>query len=208
MSRIKYFIKKHPELFEYLPSENIHPHDHLINRCFLKFFPTKYFTPNRITLFRVLMTPVVFFLILHAQYKVGAVFFLLVAFTDVIDGSMARTRNQITRFGMLFDPLADKLLIGSMVLLLVFRYFDFWLGIAILGIEIVFIAAAGVAKVKFKTIKMANLWGKIKMILQVLAVFVTLLALLLDFPVLLSIAAWIFCLAIGFAILSLFTHGI
>lgn len=208
MSRIKYFIKKHPELFEYLPSENIHSHDHLINRCFLKFFPTKYFTPNRITLFRVLMTPVVFFLILHAQYKVGAVFFLLVAFTDVIDGSMARTRNQITRFGMLFDPLADKLLIGSMVLLLVFRYFDFWLGIVILGIEIVFIAAAGVAKVKFKTIKMANLWGKIKMILQVLAVFVTLLALLLDFPVLLSIAAWIFGLAIGFAILSLFTHGI
>lgn len=208
MGRIKYFVEKHPDLFEYIPSENIHLHDQLIDRWFLRFFSAKYFTPNRITMFRVLMTPVVFFLILYVQYKVGVILFLLVAFTDAIDGSMARTRNQITRFGMLFDPLADKLLIGSMVLLLVFRYFNFWLGIAILGIEIVFIAAAGVAQIKFKTVKMANLWGKIKMTLQVLAVFVTLLALLLDFPILLSVAAWIFGLAIGFAILSLFTHGI
>jgi hypothetical protein len=46
------------------------------------------------------------------------------------------------------------------------------------------------------------------MVLQVLAVFITLLALLLDFPALFGIASWIFGLAIGFAILSLFTYGI
>ena len=77
-----------------------------------------------------------------------------------------------------------------------------------MGIEIAFIAGAAIAKVRFKTVKMANLWGKIKMLLQVLAVFVTLLALLLDCPVLLTVAAWMFGIAIGFAVLSLFTHGI
>lgn len=159
-------------------------------------------------MFRILLTPAVFFLILYVQYEVGVALFLLTAFTDAIDGSMARTRNQITRFGILFDPLADKLLIGSMVLLLVFRYFNFWLGFTILGIEIIFIVGAAISKIKFKNTRMANLWGKIKMLLQVLAVFVTLLALLLDFPILLTVAAWMFGLAIGFAILSLFTHGI
>lgn len=208
MRRIKYFVEKHPELFEYLPATNINPHDRLMERWFLRFLPARYFTPNRITLLRILMTPVVFFLILFVQYKVGVALFLLTAFTDAIDGSMARTRNQITRFGMLFDPLADKLLIGSMVLLLVFRYFNFWLGFTILGIEIIFMVGATITKVKFRTIRMANLWGKMKMIFQVLAVFVTLLALLLDFPILLTVATWIFGLAIGFAILSLFTHGI
>lgn len=208
MRRIKYFVEKHPELFEYLPATSIHPHDRLMERWFLRFLPARYFTPNRITMFRILLTPAVFFLILYVQYEVGVALFLLTAFTDAIDGSMARTRNQITRFGILFDPLADKLLIGSMVLLLVFRYFNFWLGFTILGIEIIFIVGAAISKIKFKNTRMANLWGKIKMLLQVLAVFVTLLALLLDFPILLTVAAWMFGLAIGFAILSLFTHGI
>ena len=79
---------------------------------------------------------------------------------------------------------------------------------ATLGLEIVFISAAFVARYKFKTIRMANLWAKLKMILQVLAVFATLLALLLDFPIFLTIAAWLFGLAIGFAVISLFAHGI
>jgi len=134
--------------------------------------------------------------------------FVLTAATDAIDGSLARTRNKITEFGKLFDPLADKLLIGSMVLVLVFQHFDPLLGIAILGIEIAFILLALLAKYRFKTVRGANRWGKIKMILQVLAVFLTLLALLLEFPLLLTIAAWVFGIAIGFAVLSLFAHGV
>jgi phosphatidylglycerophosphate synthase len=114
----------------------------------------------------------------------------------------------VTRFGMLFDPLADKLLIGSMVLLLVFNYYPFWLGMTIIAIEIIFIIFALVAKYKFKTVRMANIWGKVKMILQVLAVFITLLALLLELPVLFNVAMWVFGAAIGLAIVSLFSHGV
>ena len=198
---------KHHDLFTYLPAKEIHPHDQLMQRTVLRLLP-RWVTPNQITLLRIILTPIVFAFVVFGDYTTGVILFLLTAFTDAIDGSLARTRNKITKFGMLFDPLADKLLIGLMVLVLVFQHFDIWLGVALLGIEIAIITSALVAKVMFKTVHAANLWGKIKMILQVLAVFLTLLALLLEFPLLLTAAAWIFGLAIGFAILSLFAHGV
>jgi len=186
---------------------HVYPHDHFMARTVLRLFPNTV-TPNMVTASRIIATPFVFLLILFDYNLVGIVAFILTAFTDAIDGSMARTRTQITKFGMMFDPLADKLLIGSLVLILVFRYYNIWLGVAILGIEILFMASALVAKYKFKTVRMANVWGKIKMILQVIAVCLTLLALLLDFPHLITVGAWVFGLAIGFAVVSLFAHGI
>jgi CDP-diacylglycerol--glycerol-3-phosphate 3-phosphatidyltransferase len=207
MKLVSRFTEKHPDLFTFLPAEEVHPHDHFLARTVLRWIP-KSITPNEITTLRILATPYVLYLIIEGYYTLGAIMFLLVAFTDALDGSMARTRNQVTRFGMMYDPLADKLLIGTMVLLLVFQYFNYWLGVAILGIEIVFILLALVARLKFHTVKSANRWGKIKMISQVCAMFLTLSALVLNIPYLLTAAAWIFGIAIGFAIISLFTQGI
>jgi CDP-diacylglycerol--glycerol-3-phosphate 3-phosphatidyltransferase len=207
MNFINRFKTKHSDMFLYLRAEEVHPHDHFLARTVLRLLPSGT-TPNQISIFRIFATPVVFLLILYGYYRIGIILFALVAFTDAMDGSLARTKNQITRFGMMIDPLADKLLIGSMVILLVFQHFHFLLGIAILGLEIAFIAGAVITKVKFKTVRMANGWGKIKMMAQVVAVCLTLVALLLDFPFLLTLAAGIFGLAIGFALLSLFTHGL
>ena len=207
MSYLQTFKSRHPDLFTYLPAEEIHPHDHFMARTILRFLPAR-MTPNQITLFRILATPVVFLMVMYDHYRLGVLSFVLVAFTDAIDGSLARTRNKITKFGMLFDPLADKLLIGSMVLLLVFENFDPWLGFALLGVEIIFIMTAAVAKIKFKTVRAANRWGKIKMLLQCIAVGLTMLALVFDAPILLTPAAGLFGLAIGFAVVSLFAHGI
>lgn len=207
MAPFKVFRKNHPDLFRYMKADHVHPHDHFIAATLLRFIP-KCVTPNEITLFRIAATPAVFLLILFEYYQIGTIAFLLVALTDAMDGSLARTTNKITKFGMLFDPLADKLLIGSMVLLLVFKYFHPLLGLAVLGIEITFIGLAFIARIKFKTVRAANLWGKLKMIFQVFAVFLTLAALLLSAPQLFSVAAGLFGLAIGFAVVSLFTHGL
>ena len=206
-NRLSAIKEKYPDLFEYLPAKEVFPHDHFMDRFVLRFLPS-YSTPNGITILRIALTPLVFLITLYGHYRFGVILFLLTAFTDAIDGSLARTRNKITRFGMLFDPLADKLLIGSMVLLLVFRYLNMYLGLVILGIEILFIVSALVAKIKFKRVHTADRWGKFKMILQVIAMSLVMIALLIDFPYLLTVAAWIFGLAIGFAILSLFRHGI
>ena len=217
MKFIDKFVADHEDMFVFLSEEeaspkqvhhhNVHPHDRLMAVTFLKLIP-KNISPNKVTTFRILMTPIVFLIILSGHYFTGIILFLLVALTDVIDGSMARTRRQITKFGMMYDPLADKFLIGSLILLLVFEYYNFWLGIALLGIEIAFIVSALVVRYRFKTVRMANIWGKIKMLLQVIAVFFTLAALLFNFPYLFTIGAWLFGLAIGFALVSLFSQGI
>lgn len=202
-----YSSPQHKDLFVFLKAEEVHPHDHFMNRVFLHWIPQTV-TPNHFTILRIIFTPFVFLLVLYGYYRLGVSLFVLTAFTDAIDGSLARTRNQITRFGILCDPLADKFLIGSMVLLLVFRYLNFWLGIAVLGLEVASITTAFIAKVKFKDIRMANLWGKIKMIFQVLAVFAILMALVFNDTYLFTIATWLFGLAIGSALISLFRRGI
>jgi len=207
MSLIKKWQIEKQDLFTFLPADKVHLHDQLIAKFFLKFLPT-WITPNQITIFRLLTTPLVFWVTYKESYLLGIVAFLLVAFTDALDGSLARTQNKITKFGILFDPLADKILIGSMVLLLVFKFLNPWLGVAIIAIEIIFIVSAVIFKYKFKKTQMANLWGKIKMILQVVAIFLLLLGLLLDYPILLTVASGVFGLVIGFALMSLFTHGI
>lgn len=201
------FVQHHPDLFVYKKAEHVFPHDSLMAKTVLRLLP-KQVTPNQVTGLRVLLTPLVIWLISTGHFVIGVILFVATAFTDVIDGSLARTRHKITTFGMLFDPIADKLLIGSLVLLLVFQHFHYSLGISVLGMEIVFVMTALIAKVRFHTVKAANLWGKVKMMLQVLAVFFTLVALVLSSPALLTLAAWTFGLAIGFAVLSLFTHGI
>ncbi|MBH41521.1 MAG: CDP-diacylglycerol--glycerol-3-phosphate 3-phosphatidyltransferase [Candidatus Magasanikbacteria bacterium] len=204
---IKRFIATNKPLFTFHKAEEIFLHDRFLYRFFLRVIPES-ITPNVITTIRVATTPIPFFLVLYGEYSIGAIVFLIVAFTDAVDGTLARVRSQVTRFGMLFDPLADKLLIGSMVILLVFQNFHYLLGVAILGIEILFIITALIAKIKFNSIFSANKWGKIKMALQVLAISFTLIALVFNTPHLLTFAFWCFGFAIGFALISLFSNGI
>lgn len=70
--------------------------------------------PNAITTFRVLLTPVVAILILQPSASsrlLGGIVFVVAAVSDLVDGAIARHRGQITDFGQLVDPIADKLLL-------------------------------------------------------------------------------------------------
>jgi len=78
--------------------------------------------PNVLTVARILMVPVMVLLLLDDRlgplYAAAAVFGVA-ALTDVADGHLARSRNMITRFGRLVDPVADKLLVGGALATLV-----------------------------------------------------------------------------------------
>ena len=141
------------------------------------------------------------------RYDVALWFFLLVASTDALDGAMARTRGQITTWGKIYDPLADKLLIGSMVFAIVLHYIDFWAAMVIIALEALIIASAWWQKHNNRMVE-ANVWGKIKMILQVAGTAFLLIAVVFDLEALLPFGAGAFYLAIAFAVVSLLTYGI
>ncbi len=184
----------------------LQPQDRILRYTILPLIP-KWVEPNHITLFRFFATPFVILLIVMENYVWGIPAFIFVAFTDAVDGSLARTRNQITDWGKLYDPLADKLLIGSMVFIIVMRYLNFYLALVLIVIEAIFIIGAWWRHRNGDKVQ-ADIWGKIKMNLQVIGVLFLLFALLFQIDGFFSISAGTFYLAIVFAIISLFSHGI
>lgn len=180
--------------------------DRILRATILRLIPRS-ITPNAVTVFRMVATPFVLWILVRGEYGWGMLAFLLAALTDAIDGAMARTRNQITDWGKMYDPLADKLLIGSVVVVLVMRELSFFLGAAILGIEMLFVISAWWRHKKGKVIE-ANRWGKMKMVLQVLGVTLLLVALVTAWSPLFPFSQATFFLAIIFALVSLVTYGI
>ena len=67
--------------------------------------------PNAITLFRFFLIPFILYFLFHEYFLVSTLLILFAAFTDLLDGYVARRYNQVTKSGILLDPLADKLLI-------------------------------------------------------------------------------------------------
>jgi len=187
-------------------SEKIFPHDYLVKWIVLWLFP-KWIKPNHITVFRFLTTPIVAFLMYYGHYSYGLIAFLLVAFTDTIDGSMARTRNEITEWGKVYDPLADKILISAVVFIIVLKYIGYWTAILIITIEVAIIITAWFRKYQGAKIQ-ANIWGKIKMLLQVLGVTLLLVSIVFGWGEILPLASGTLYVAIAFAIVSLLTYGI
>ncbi len=88
-----------------------YPQDIFLKKTILRLIP-KTIKPNHITLLRFFLTPIVIGAIIKEKNILALFLFLITAFTDAIDGAMARTRNQITQWGKIYDPLADKFLIG------------------------------------------------------------------------------------------------
>ena len=78
--------------------------------------------PNKLTITRILMVPAIVALLLLAADNtlvyIAGILFLLASFTDFLDGYLARKNNWITNFGKFMDPLADKLLICSVLICL------------------------------------------------------------------------------------------
>ena len=110
------------------------------------------------------------------------IFFVLASFTDFLDGYLARKNNQVTDLGKFLDPVADKLLVNSMVIFLVARptYADgqmtwsLWCAILLVARDIIVDALRFIAAQKGFVIA-ANIFGKAKTVLEMIAVSLVLL---------------------------------
>ncbi len=126
--------------------------------------------PNSITLLRILLIPVFVWLYLEPTPEralwAGLVF-SGAAFTDFLDGYLARRRGQITNLGKLLDPVADKLLVASGLILLVqVQQVAVWLAIVMIARELIVTGARAVAA-KEGLIVPADSLGKFKVIGQI-----------------------------------------
>lgn len=190
----------------YLHAEKIFPTDRLIAGLLLWMIP-RWITPNHITLFRIIATPFTVLLLYDKHYAFGVPMFFFVAFTDAIDGALARTRNMITPWGMMFDPLADKLLIIPVVCILVFSQLNIAVAAGIVATELLIVVLALLWRHAGGVIQ-ANGWGKIKMFLQVCGIIVLLLAIRFSSPDLVTIATIILTSSIAFGVVSIARKGI
>ena len=151
--------------------------------------------PNLLTVLRIALLPAVVWRFLNGDSKGALVFYVIAMLTDVVDGFVARTFNQITSLGKLLDPIADKL---SLLTLLTLFVMDGQIPVWVLGIilakEAMLVAGSAVA-FKHGVIVHALPIGKVTTISFVLSMVARFLSLreaadiLLGVSVVLSIAA-------------------
>ncbi len=190
-----------------MTNENIvlAPFDKLLGAVFIRFFP-KFIRPNHLTVLRILLTPFVLWLLWIEQWPWALGLFLFAAMTDAWDGAMARLRKQITLWGTMADPIADKLLVGTVVVLFVAKELNILFAILIVAVELLIVAGALYRRRQGRYAS-ANGYGKIKMFLQILGVSFLLLAKLAGMSLAVPFAIGTLSLAIAFAVISLFTYS-
>lgn len=134
--------------------------------------------PNALTLLRIFLVPVLVALLLtrteHGLF-LGALVFGLGVLTDYLDGYFARKRNQVTRLGILLDPIADKLLTTAAFISLVeMDAAPAWMVVIIVGREFAVTGLRNLAAGRGVLIAASGL-GKGKMVSQVVAILLLLL---------------------------------
>ena len=184
----------------------VQKHDYLLKYTIIPLIP-RWIVPNHFTVVRMLMIPVVLILLVMENYAWGVPLFFIAALTDMIDGSLARLRKQVTDWGSLYDPVADKLLISTVLIVTVAQHINPWLALVIIGLEILMVIGAMIRKRHGYKVQ-ANTWGKIKMCLQVTGVMALLIALWLGVDLFIPFSTAVFYMAIVFAVISLYTYGI
>jgi CDP-diacylglycerol--glycerol-3-phosphate 3-phosphatidyltransferase len=129
--------------------------------------------PNALTLFRILLVPVLVVALLDAAPSssvVAAVVFAAAAITDGLDGYIARSQRSITTFGKVMDPIADKLLIAAALITLVsLDRVAAWVAMVIIAREFA-VSGLRIAAGAQGVVIPASALGKFKTLTQVLAI--------------------------------------
>ncbi len=139
--------------------------------------------PNKLTIFRIIL--VIIMIILTLFNIQGEVFgipivaiildaiFIIASITDKLDGYLARSRNEITTFGKFLDPIADKILvITAMIILVEMGRLPAWIPTIIVFREFIVSGYRLVAVQNGGKVIAANIWGKLKTVTQMIAIIV------------------------------------
>lgn len=142
--------------------------------------------PNKLTIFRIILVPIMViipflgiegnFLGIPIEWLIIDLIFLIASLTDKLDGYLARKNNQITTFGKFLDPLADKILVlSAMIMLVEMSKLPAWISIIVLAREFIVSGYRLVAVEKGGKVIAASKWGKLKTVTQMVAILLAFL---------------------------------
>jgi len=131
--------------------------------------------PNMITIFRIVLVPVLFLLLFFSPGKLQSFFaglvFSVASISDCVDGYLARRMNLVTDFGKFLDPLADKLLVGvALIMMIPLGRVPLWIVVIILGREVMVTLLRVISLKKGNTVIEASMTGKYKTGFQIAAI--------------------------------------
>lgn len=133
--------------------------------------------PNKISCVRIALLPVFIFFYLATfipcNYLIAGIIFAIAAFTDFLDGKIARKYNLVTNLGKFLDPIADKLIVMAALILVTVdgtipNPYGIIISIIIIGRELIISAFRQSAAAK-NVIMAADMWGKYKTTFQTIA---------------------------------------
>jgi len=157
--------------------------------------------PNHLTIFRIILAIILILLFINDYFISSFIIFILAAATDAIDGALARHREQITKIGAIIDPVVDKLFIIALIILFI-NFIPLWFIVWIIAIELAFILV-GLIVYYPKNIKIeANIWGKIKMTSEVIAILLLFFKIILEINYFDNIIIFLLGAILVFAIFS------
>ncbi|WP_027184928.1 CDP-diacylglycerol--glycerol-3-phosphate 3-phosphatidyltransferase [Desulfovibrio inopinatus] len=138
---------------------------------------------NNLTLARIAAVPIIVVLLYYPNKTttfLALIFFIIASITDIFDGIIARRFNIVTNFGKFLDPLADKLLINSILIMLVWLgWVEAWIAVVIVGRETMVTGLRAIAA-DVGVVIAADKYGKMKTIMQM----ISLCPLILHYPLL------------------------
>ena len=140
---------------------------------------------NKLTIFRMILVPI--FVIIGYLGNLGIIsgqwlgisltfiimdiIFIIASITDKLDGYIARSRNQVTTFGKFLDPLADKILVlSALVMLVEYGKIPAWIPVIVLAREFLVSGYRLIAVEKGGKVIAASIWGKLKTVTQMIAI--------------------------------------
>lgn len=146
--------------------------------------------PNKLTILRILMVPVIVVLYLAVPADTGVInqasglglrnilvliLFALASLTDMLDGKIARKYNLITSFGKFLDPIADKMLVNTVLILLVYFHQANVVAVLLMIARDLIVDGLRLSAASSGKVVAAGIWGKAKTVLQMAAIILLLL---------------------------------
>lgn len=135
---------------------------------------------NRLTLMRIFLVPVFIIFIGYSKPTLALITFLIAGLTDALDGYIARKKNQITQFGKIVDPIADKTLLLSAFIFIynsdMYYRFPFWLVVLVISRDMYILIGSFLIYILKGSINISpSIFGKATTFLQIFIVLYVLL---------------------------------